>query len=108
MSVTNKHLATILLGAAAAYGALKYSKMSEEDKQKMADSIKDKFQQLKSDAEKSADTAKDYFSDLKDKATEMLKEHIPGIEKHFEDFFKGSASKPAEETAGTPSEQPAA
>jgi gas vesicle protein len=89
MSVNNKHLATILLGAAAAFGAYKYSKMTEEEKQKMADSIKDKFHKLKSEAEKSTDTAKNYFDDLKSKATEMFKEHFPEAEQHFEDFFKG-------------------
>ena len=33
MSVNNKHLATFLLGAAAAFGAYKYAKMSEEEKE---------------------------------------------------------------------------
>ncbi len=88
MSVSNKHLATILLGAAAAFGAYKYSKMTEEEKQKMADSLKDKFHKLKAEAESATDTAKNYFSDLKKKATDMFKEHFPGAEQHFEEFFK--------------------
>ena len=97
MSVNNKHMATILLGAAAAFGAYKYSKMSDEEKEKMANSVKDKFHSLKDEAEKAGDTAKDYFGNLKTKATEMFKEHFPGAEKHFEDFFnKGSK----EETPG--------
>ena len=87
MSVSNKHLATILLGAAAAFGAYKYSKMTEEEKQKMADSLKDKFHKLKNEAESAGESAKNYFSDLKNKATDMFKEHFPGTEKHFEDFF---------------------
>ncbi len=87
MSVSNKHLATILLGAAAAFGAYKYSKMSDEEKQKMADSIKDKFHQLKDDAESATDTAKNYFNELKNKATEMFKEHFPNAGQHFDDFF---------------------
>ena len=91
MSVNNKHLATILLGAAAAFGAYKYSKMTEEEKQKMADSMKEKFHNLKNDAENAGDTAKNYFADLKNKATDMFKEHFPGAEQHFEDFFKGSS-----------------
>ena len=90
MSVNNKHLATILLGAAAAFGAYKYTKMTEEEKQKMADSLKDKFHKLKDEAESAGNTAKNYFSDLKDKATEMFKEHFPGAEQHFEDFFKSN------------------
>jgi gas vesicle protein len=90
MSVNNKHLATILLGAAAAFGAYKYSKMTEEERQKMADSFKDKFHKLKEEAEGAADTAKNYFGDLKQKATDMFKEHFPGAEEHFEDFFKSN------------------
>ena len=97
MSVNNKHLATILLGAAAAFGAYKYSKMSDEEKEKMANSVKDKFHSLKDEAEKAGDTAKDYFGNLKTKATEMFKEHFPGAEKHFEDFFN---KDPKEETPG--------
>ncbi|MEO8764749.1 MAG: YtxH domain-containing protein [Ginsengibacter sp.] len=93
MSVNNKHLATILLGAAAAFGAYKYTKMTDEEKQKMADSLKDKFHKLKDEAEGAAGTAKDYFSDLKNKATDMFKEHFPGAEQHFEDFFKGGSKE---------------
>ena len=88
MSIGNKHLATILLGAAAAFGAYKYSKMTEEERQKMADSLKDKFHKLKDEAESAGDTARNYFNDLKNKATDMFKEHFPDAEKHFEDFFK--------------------
>lgn len=99
MSVNSKSLATVLLGAAAAYGAYKYSKMSDEEKQKMADSMKDKFHKLKDEAEKAGDTAKDYFGNLKTKATEMFKDHFPGAEEHFDDFFKQGAK---EETAHDP------
>ena len=91
MSVNNKHLATILLGAAAAFGAYKYTKMSDEEKQKLSDSIKDKFHKLKDEAEGATDTAKNYFSDLKNKASEMFKEHFPGAEKHFDEFFNNTA-----------------
>lgn len=97
MSVDNKHLATILLGAAAAFGAYKYTKMSDEDKQKMADSIKEKFHKLKDEAESATDTAKNYFSDLKSKASDMFKEHFPDAEQHFDEFFS-NVSKP-EDTA---------
>jgi hypothetical protein len=87
MSVDNKHLAAILLGAAAAFGAYKYSNMTEEEKQKLHNNIKDKFHKLKNKAESSADTAKNYFNDLKTKAGDLLKEHFPGVEKNFEEFF---------------------
>ena len=98
MSVNNKHLATILLGAAAAFGAYKYSNMTEEEKKKLSDTLKDKFHKLKDEAESSADTAKNYFNDLKDKAAAMLKEHFPNAEEHFSDFFK---SEPKNNTAGS-------
>jgi len=91
MSVNNKHLATILLGAAAAFGAYKYSKMSEEEKQKLADSLKNKFHKLKEEAEGSVGTAKNYFNDLKTKASDLMKDHFPGAEQHFNDFFKKDA-----------------
>lgn len=93
MSVNNKHLATILLGAAAAFGAYKYSKMTEEEKQKMANSFKDKFHKLKAEAENAGDTAKNYFGDLKAKATEMFKDHFPGAKEHFDDFFEGNPNE---------------
>jgi hypothetical protein len=88
MSVNNKHLATLLLGAAAAFGAYKYSNMTDEEKKKMADTLKDKFHKLKGEAENSVDTAKNYFDDLKNKAGNLLKEHFPNAEKHLDDFFK--------------------
>lgn len=101
MSVNNKHLATILLGAAAAYGAYKYSKLSDEEKQKLADSVKDKFHKLKGEAEKAGDTAKEYFSNLKGKASEMFKDHFPGSEKHFDEFFDENATASNTNTANT-------
>ncbi len=98
MSVNNKHLATLLLGAAAAFGAYKYSNMTDEEKQKIADTLKDKFHKLKDEAESSVDTAKNYFNDLKNKAGNLLKEHFPNAEKHFDDFFKIDSKN---ETAAT-------
>lgn len=77
----------MLLGAAAAFAGYKYMNMTEEEKQKLADSLKDKFHKLKEEAEDSADTAKNYFHDLKNKASDFFKDHFPDAEKHFEDFF---------------------
>lgn len=104
MSADNKHLAAVLLGAAAAFGAYKYTHMTDEEKQKMADSVKDKFHKLKAEAESSADSAKNYFSDLKDKAAGLLKEHFPDVEKHFEDFFKGPSNETTSTVNATPPE----
>ncbi len=72
--------------------------MTEDEKQKIADTLKDKFHKLKNEAETSADHAKNYFNDLKDKAGSLLKEHFPDVEKHFEGFFKGPDTTPAPET----------
>jgi len=99
MSVDNKHIAAILLGAAAAFGAYKYSNLTDEEKQKMKDNLKDKFHKLKDEAESGAESAKNYFNDLKDKAAGVLKEHFPDVEKHLEEFFKsGNKSSSAERT----------
>ena len=99
MSVNNKHLATILLGAAAAFGAYKYSKLTDEEKQKLADSFKDKFHKLKDEAESGAESAKSFFNDLKDKAGSVLKEHFPDVEKHFNEFFKSRNDKASTENS---------
>ena len=40
MSVSNKHLATFLLGAAAAFGAYKYMNMTDEEKEKTGSQYK--------------------------------------------------------------------
>jgi len=103
MSVDNKHVAAILLGAAAAFGAYKYSNLTDEEKQKMKDNLKDKFHKLKDEAESGAENAKNYFNDLKDKATTALKEHFPDVEKHFDEFFKKGDNTSATAEASTPS-----
>jgi len=104
MSADNKHLAAVLLGAAAAFGAYKYTHMTDEEKQKMSDAVKDKFHKLKAEAESAGDSAKNYFGDLKDKAAGLLKEHFPDVEKHFEDFFKGPSNEATSTVNSTPAE----
>jgi chromosome segregation ATPase len=101
MSVDNKHIAAILLGAAAAFGAYKYSNLSDEEKQKMKDNLKDKFHKLKDEAESGAENAKNYFSELKDKATSALKEHFPDVEKHFDEFFNSGNNKSSSTAEGS-------
>lgn len=88
MSVNSKHMATFLLGAAAAFGAYKYSKLSDEEKEKLISTLKDKAHNLKNQAEGSVDKAKDYFSELTTKGGEALKEHFPGMEDFIGKFFK--------------------
>lgn len=88
MSVNNRNIGTLLLGAAAAYAAYKYNKMSAEEKRKMTDNVKNKFNKLKTEAEGSLGTAKTYFDNFKNKAGGVIKEHFPDAEKKFNDFFK--------------------
>ncbi|MGN6532238.1 MAG: hypothetical protein ACTHK0_10855 [Ginsengibacter sp.] len=102
MSVDNKHIAAILLGAAAAFGAYKYSNLSDEEKQKMKDNLKEKFHKFKDEAESGAESAKNYFTDLKEKAANVLREHFPDVEKYVEEFFKsGNTSSSAENSTNT-------
>ena len=88
MSVNSKHLATFLLGAAAAFGAYKYMKMTDEEKEKLANDIKDKANKLKNSALDAEKQAMDYFSELKEKGVEAMKEHLPKVEELFENLFK--------------------
>lgn len=97
MNVNSKHMATFLLGAAAAFGAYKYSKLSDEEKEKLTSTLKEKAHNLKDQAEGTIDKAKDYFSELTAKGGEALKEHFPGMEEFLSKFFK------KEQPAGTTS-----
>ena len=87
MNVNSKHMATFLLGAAAAFGAYKYSKLSDEEKEKLISTLKEKAHNLKDQAEGSVDKAKDYFTELTAKGGEALKEHFPGMEEFLGKFF---------------------
>lgn len=89
MSVNSKHLATFLLGAAAAFGAYKYMNMTDEEKEKLAADIKDKANKLKKSALEAEDQAFDYFNELKNKGADAMKEYMPKVEEFFENLFKG-------------------
>ncbi|RYZ45793.1 MAG: hypothetical protein EOO14_25320 [Chitinophagaceae bacterium] len=104
MSVNNKQWATFLLGAAAAFGAYKYMNMSDEEKEKMAASLKEKANNLKDQAVSAEDKAMEYFNELKSKGTDTFKEHMPKVEEFFNNLFSGGKSH-AESTVGA---QPAA
>ncbi len=94
MSVNSKHIATFLLGAAAALAASKYMSMTPEEKEKLAGDLKDKANRFKTEAENFAEKAKDYFEELKTKGSEALKEHMGDAEKTMGDLF-GKKDKPA-------------
>lgn len=80
MSVNNKHIATFLLGAAAAFGAYKYMKMTDEEKEKLATDLKDKANKVKDQALAAEEKAAEYFNELKTKGGDALKEYMPKME----------------------------
>lgn len=100
MNVNSKHMATFLLGAAAAFGAYKYSKLSDEEKEKLIATLREKAHNLKDQAETTVDKAKDYFTELTAKGGDALKEHFPGMEEFLGKFFK-SEQKTADTTGTT-------
>lgn len=101
MSVNSKHLATFLLGAAAAFGAYKYMNMTDEEKEKLAATLKDKANKLKDAAMDAEGQAMDYFSELKTKGGDALKEHMPKIEEFLNGLFKGNKAEAGTEDATT-------
>ena len=94
MSVDSKHIATFLLGAAAAFAAHKYINMTPEEKQKLSDSLKDKAHKFKSEAETTAEKAKGYFTELKTKGAEALKEHFGDADNIMHNIFGTSPKNP--------------
>jgi gas vesicle protein len=88
MSVNSKHIATFLLGAAAAFAANKYMNMSPEEKEKLAGTLKDKANEFKTEAENFAEKAKDYFEELKTKGTAALQDHLHDAEKMMSELFE--------------------
>jgi predicted lipoprotein len=87
MSVNSKHIATFLLGAAAGLAAAKYASMTPEEKEKLANDIKDKANKVKNEAEAFAEKAKDYFEELRTKGGEALKDNLADAEKVINDLF---------------------
>lgn len=101
MSVNSKHLATFLLGAAAAFGAYKYMNMTDEEKEKLATTLKDKANKLKDAAMDAEDKAMDYFNELKTKGGDALKEHMPKVEEFLNNLFKGNKAEAGTEDTAT-------
>ncbi|HZH65934.1 MAG TPA: hypothetical protein VEY10_13655 [Flavisolibacter sp.] len=101
MSVNNKQWATFLLGAAAAFGAYKYMNMTDEEKEKLAASLKEKANNVKDQAMSAEEQAMEYFNELKTKGADTFKEHMPKVEEFFQGLFGGTketAKGPAENT----------
>ncbi|SHF66839.1 hypothetical protein [Flavisolibacter ginsengisoli] len=103
MSVNNKHLATFLLGAAAAFGAYKYMNLTDEEKEKLANDIKDKANKVKKTAMDAEDQAMEYFNELKTKGSDALKEYMPKMEEFFEGLFKSGTKTTNAASTETPS-----
>jgi hypothetical protein len=101
MSVKNKDLATFLLGAAAAFGAYKYMKMTDEEKEKLASTLKDKANKLKDQAVGAEDKAMEYFNELKSKGADAFKEHMPKVEEFFENLFNRGSKGASDNTSTT-------
>jgi septation ring formation regulator EzrA len=90
MSLNSKDLATFLLGAAAGFGAYKYMNMTDEEKEKLAASLKEKANKVKKTALDAETQATDYFHELKNKGADAMKEYMPKVEEFFESLFKGT------------------
>jgi len=107
MNVNNKQWATFLLGAAAAFGAYKYMNLSDEEKEKMAASLKDRANKLKDQAVAAEDKAMDYFNELKTKGTDTFKEHMPKVEEFFNNLFGGAKGGTQATATAAGTQQPA-
>ncbi len=101
MSVNNKQWATFLLGAAAAFGAYKYLNMTDEEKEKLAATLKEKANKVKDQALSAEEQAMDYFNELKTKGTDTFKEHMPKVEEFFHGLFGGAKDKAQGATENT-------
>ncbi|MBS1576851.1 MAG: hypothetical protein JST09_16255 [Bacteroidetes bacterium] len=94
MSVSAKHIATFILGAAAGYTLSKYHSMSDEEKDKFIAGLKEKANKFKGEAENAWDKASDYFEELRTKGTDALKEHAANAESILKDLFGNKTSTP--------------
>jgi hypothetical protein len=89
MSVNSKHIATFLLGAAAALAASKYMSMAPEEKEKLAADLKNKAHQFKGEAESAMEKGKEYFEELKTKGGAAMKEHFGDVGSILHNLFGG-------------------
>jgi len=100
MSVNSKHVATFLLGAAAALAAHKYMNMSPEEKEKLSSDLKEKANKLKGEAESAMEKGKEYFDELKTKGGDAMKEHFGDISSMLHNIFGGKAAEPSAGSTG--------
>jgi len=99
MSVNSKHVATFLLGAAAALAAHKYMSMTPEEKEKLSADLKDKATKIKGEAESAMEKGKEYFEELKTKGADAMKEHFGDVSSVLHNLFGGGAASTAQTDA---------
>jgi hypothetical protein len=87
MSVSAKHIATFIMGAAAGVALTKYLNMSDEEKEKFVAGLKEKANKFKGEAEGVWDKAADYFEELKSKGGDAMKDHANNAESFIKDLF---------------------
>ncbi len=85
MSVTAKHLATFILGAAAGVALNKY--LQTEEGEKFLDDLKEKGTAFKTEAEDALANAPEYFEKLKTEGSALLKDRFPEAENILKDIF---------------------
>ncbi|MEO5682716.1 MAG: hypothetical protein ABIQ88_08740 [Chitinophagaceae bacterium] len=92
MSVNSKHVATFLLGAAAALAAHKYMSMTPEEKEKLSADLTDKANKLKDEASSAMEKGKEYFDELKSKGADAMKEHFGDVNSVLHNLFGGGGT----------------
>ena len=101
MSVNSKHVATFLLGAAAALAAYKYTNMTAEEKEKLSADLKEKANQFKGEAESAMEKGKEYFEELKTKGGDAMKEHFGDVSAMLHNLFGGAGAADKKTDANT-------
>ncbi len=99
MSISPKHLATFLLGAAAGAAIVKYKSMSPEEQENLVNDLKSKADTVKTEAEVAVEKLAVYFEDLKEKGMEALKSQMGEAEAMINDILKKTNVPPNQDEA---------
>lgn len=93
MSISSKHMATFIIGAAAGVALHKF--LQTEDGEKLLDDLKTKAGELKDEAEEAMEKAPEYFEELRTKGAETLKTNFPDADKFLRDLLGSLSGKKA-------------
>ncbi len=85
MSVSAKHLATFILGAAA--GAALHRYLKTEEGEKLLEDLKTKAGDLKAEAEVAMDKAPEYFEQLKARGADALRANFPDADRYLKELL---------------------